>query len=113
MLPYFILTIPFIFYLLPALVPIWRDFFLTWGLVGLGILVFWLEPSFLPKAQDPLAAAIDEALRTSLTGIWLAAGCVQVLRGIVYAMGYKDRYLHWVTVLIVGLIILVVLITVW
>ncbi len=113
MFPFFLLLIPIVFYFLPALLPIWRTFLIVWGGLGFMILLLWIEPGFLPKSTDPLAVMIDAALRKSLTAMWVAAGFVQGVRGVVYSKGYNDQYPHWFTVLAGALALFLTFVSVW
>lgn len=88
------LAIPLAFYLVPASLPIWRPFLVAWALLAIVLTAAWLAPAFYRQPQDSLAALIDQALWYFFFTLWLAAGCVQAIRGWAAARGYKG-YRHW------------------
>lgn len=91
---FIVLAIPLAFYLIPALLPIWRPFLIAWAALAVLLIAAWLAPEFYRKPQDSLAALIDQALLYFFFGLWLTAGCVQAIRGWARARNY-DGYVHW------------------
>lgn len=88
------LAIPLAFYLVPALLPIWRPFLIAWALLAILLIAAWLAPAVYRQPQDSLAAMIDQALLYFFFTLWLAAGSVQAIRGWARARNYGG-YLHW------------------
>lgn len=95
------LAIPVAFYLVPALLPIWRPFLIAWILFAMLLITAWMAPAFYRQPQDSLAALIDQALLYFFFTLWLAAGCVQAIRGWARARNYSG-YLHWPLVTLGG-----------
>ncbi len=87
-------AIPMAFYLIPALLPIWRPFLIAWAVLALLLIAAWLAPGFYRQPQDSLAALIDQALLYFFFTLWLTAGCVQAIRGWARARSYSG-YRHW------------------
>ncbi|MEP0518600.1 MAG: hypothetical protein ABJO09_00815 [Hyphomicrobiales bacterium] len=91
-------AIPIVFYLLPALVPIWRAFLIVWPAVGVLIFVSWYELVFRDAEQDQLALLFNKALLHFLLNLWITAALVQLIRGLVRAKGYRENDHHWLVV---------------
>lgn len=107
-------AIPVIFYLLPALVPLGRTFWIVWLLIGAGVVAIWLAGPwgpFAPDAPRGLGAAIDLFINIVMTTSWFVAGIVQGVRWYAGHKGWGD-YRHWITV-IIGLLVIVPFVLVW
>lgn len=107
-------AIPVIFYLLPALVPIWRPFLITWLILAAGVAAIWLLGPwgpFAPQQPRGLGAAIDLFINVMITTCWFVAGLVQALRWYARRKGF-DTYRHWMGI-VIGLMVIVPFVLVW